>query len=754
MTPEQSSKPEEFRLPLELKTVLKTIRLKLVWIFVLAVFSAAFGVVAAFLLGSQKYESTTVLFYQPISSFVSDTFRIYQSVGEGTELTYEQGAGLVKLEDASKSLWNRVNMVKTLPNLEELRSRLSLEKTLEQLGSSIDVYVASDTDLMFISAQSDDPLEAKTIANTIRDIFMETNDRRISKELADQLANLQQQYDTASTELAAAQITFNEFIEQYNIRDINTEAPKYAAEMVDLELNLQKNKQQIEIYKQRVLKIKAAIAEATKSDIEEQQRMAEQQAQKSGLTPDEANNRIQQIMQSIEQIRTSRTNPVEQERLRTQLVIAENEYVRGLITRSEYETARFDYEMFLAQTQYSAEIEALNQQIDDIRSMTTVGISDSVASSEYLKLVRMSLLENELELIRSQMEYDVDSERYEYLKANYVNLPVITQNYIALRGRVSSLEAEASGLEKVLGQYQMIAEKDQSDFYVISDAVVPLYPLESNRKLIAIAATFVLFLLGFTILLITIVVDPRIKSAPDAKQKLNLPVIGVFPYQKYDRVLLPSSEKESAQIELYRIFARPLRLKYPQKGATFLITSTTKGEGKSTTGINLATVFGRQDEHVLLIDAQIRKSEQDDSPFPAFSQPPDSGIAHTEGLGEYLSYRVAESREIITQSILPGVDMIVKHDEAIIPDLLQSARMRELMQDLKEQYSVIIIEGPPVEECVDSEILTNYADAILFVTACDTMRPGEIQQALTRLKNTNIPIEGVVLTKVQSVYLS
>ena len=753
MTPEQSSKPEEFRLPLELKTVLKTLRLKLVWLFVLAVFAVACGVVAAFLLGSQKYEATTVLFYQPIESFIPDTFRIYQSVGEGTELTYEQGAGLVKFEDASKSLWNRVNMVKTLPNLEELRSQLDLERTLEQLGSAIDVYVASDTDLMFISAQSDDPLEAKTIANTIRDIFLSTNDRRVSKELADQLANLQQQSEAAASELTQAQTEFNAFIEKYNIRDINTEAPKYASEMVDLELNLQQNKQQIEIYKQRIIKVKNAIEVANQLDTEEQARLAQEAAQKAGLTPDEANNRIQQLMQSIEQVRTSRTNPVEQERLRTQLVIAENEYVRGLITRSEYETARFDYEMFLAQTQYSEEIEALNRQIDEIRSMTSVGVSDSVASSEYVKLVRMNLLENELELIRVEMEYEVDLERYEYLKANYVNLPVITQNYIALRGRMASLEAENSGLTKILGQYKMIAEKDQSDFYVISDAVIPLYPLESNRKLIAIAATFLVFLLGFVILLTTIVIDPRIKSAPDAKQKLNLPILGVFPFQKYDQTLLPGSGKESAQIELYRIFARPLRLKYPHRGATFLITSTTKGEGKSTTAINLATVFGRQDEHVLLIDAQIRKSEQD-SPFPAFSQPPESGIANTEGLGEFLSYRVAESHEIITQTILPGVDMIVKHDEAIIPDLLQSARMRELMQDLKERYSVIIIEGPPVEECVDTEILANYADTILFVTACDTMRPGRIQQALTRLKNTNIPIEGIVLTKVMSVYLT
>ncbi len=751
MAPESESKQEEFRLPLELKTVLKTLRLKLVWIFVIGVMACAVGLVAALLLGTQKYESTTVLFYQPIQSYVPDTFRIYQSVGEGTELTYEQGAGLIKFESPDTSLWNRVNMVKTLPNLERLRKNLSLERTIEQLGSSIKVTVARDTNLMFISAFSDDPEEARLIANTIRDIFLATNNSMIGKDLQERLSNLEQQFNAAQAELQAARREFSEYIERYNIRDISIETPKYASELVDLELTLGKNKQLIEIYKQRVVKIKEAIASANLL-VEEEQKKIEEETQKLGLTPDEANNKIQQLLQRIDELRKRITDPVEQERLRTQLIIAENEYVRGLISRSEFETARFNYEFFIAQNNYSEEIEFFKQQVDEIRAMTFVGRGDSVASSEYLKLIRVMLLENELELIKIKLQYVIDEERYAYLKSNYVGMPVIVQNYIVITGRVASLEAETRGLEKILNQYRMISAKEHSDFYIISDAVIPLYPQESNKKLIAIAVTFMVFLLAFTILLASIVMDQRIKSVGDAKQKLNKPILGSFPFVKYNQVLLPEGSKESQQIELYRIFARPLRLKYPKRGATFLITSTTQGEGKSTTAINLATVFGRQDEHVLLLDAQIRKTELA-SPFKTYCQPSESNNEHTKGLGEYLSYKVFDIQEIITHTILPGVDMIVKHDEAVIPDLLQSARMRELMEELKELYTIIIIEGPPVLECVDSEILTSYADTIIYITACDTMKPTIIQRSLKRLQNTEIPLEGIVLTKVMPVYI-
>ena len=751
MAEETASKQEEFRLPLELKTVLKTLSHKWVWILLICILALPVGVIAALLLGTQKYESTTVLFYQPIESYVPDTFKIYQSVGEGTELSYEQGAGLVKQDASDTSLWNKVNMVKTLPNLEDLRRTLSVAKTLDQLGSSISVNVARDTNLMFISATSEDPQQATLIANTIRDIFLSNNNSLISNEIQDRLVTLKMQFESASKELAMAKSEFKEFIELHNIRDIATESPKYASELVDLELSMDKNKQQVEIYKQRVIKIEEAIENANMSDLEEQKRQAE--ARSGGLTSDEANNKIQQISQKIDEIKANSTNPIDEERLEALYEIAENNYVRGLITRPEYETAKYAYESFLASHQYSEEIESLKAETEKVRAMTIVGGGDSVASSEYLKLVRVMLLENQLELIKLEMQYDIDQKRYDFLRKNYINLPELNQNYIVLTGRVASLEAETRGLEKVLTQFKIVAEKDHSDFYVISDAEVPLLPQDSNRKLIAVAVAFMVFLIGFSVLLILVIMDVRIKSAGDAKQKLQKPVLASFPFVRHSELLLPDKTRESAHIERYRILARPLRLKYPKSGATFLITSTADGEGKSTLAINLAAVFGRQDEHVLVIDAQIRKTDRK-SPFKPYDLHLDSDPAERKaGLGEYLSFMVADSGDLITPTSLSGVDMIIREGEAVVPDLLQSSRMRELMEELKQQYSIILIEGPPVGDTVDSEILANYADAILYVAACDTLKPNQITQSLSRLGSTKIPLEGIVLTKVMPVYV-
>jgi len=750
MNTEPSTNQEEFRLPIEFKTVLKTLRLKIWWLILILIIACGLGVGAALYLGTQQYESTTVLFYQPIESYVPDTFRIYQSIGEGTELTYEQGAGQQKIEVTENSIWNRVNMVKTQPNLEELRKRLGLERTLQQLGSSIDVYVASDTNLMFISAQSEDKEEAQRIANTIRDIFLETIDSRISEEISQQLQLIESQYSFSVQELAEAQQEFSDFISTYEIKDIETQTTAYAAELAELERSILEDQELIGIYEKRILRVEAEVASIEESTSETEEEVNEDDAT-IGITAEESALRIGQLDEKLESIRAEIVDPIELAQLKDRLTIAENEYVRGLISRSDYLTAYYEYQLLKAEVNKTEDIDRIENEMEAIRALPTKGTETDINDNEYLQQIKLLLIENELELIRLELQLDADKSRYEELTENYIDLPTLSQTYNTLNGEVIALQAENRGLEKILNSYKTIADSDHSEFYIISEAPVPLLPLESNKRIIAIAVAFVVFLVGFILILIRIVTDTRIKSSADAKQKLNMEVLATFPYLRNSSTLLPSEKHESAHIELYRIFARPLRLSHRKQGTTFLVTSSSKGEGKSTFAINLATVFGRQDEHVLILDAQIRSTGKP-SPLHTYCTP-ESLEEHPEGIGEYLSYKVASSEEIINQTTIPGVDIIVRNDKAVIPDLLQSARMAELMDELKQLYSIIIIEGAPVDECVDSEILTNYSDELLFVTACDTLRPAHIQKSLKRLKKTPTPPKGIILTKVRSVYL-
>ena len=412
MDSEPAVKQEEFRLPIELKTVLKTLLLKIWWLILIFILACALGVGAALYFGSQMYESTTVLFYQPIEAYVPDTFRIYQSIGEGTDLSYEQGAGQRRIEITDNSIWNRVNMVKTQPNLEELRKRLSLERTLQQLGSSIDVWVARDTNLMFISAQSEDQLESQLIANTIRDIFLDTINVRIAGEIREQFELIQKQSTASNQELEEAKQAFAEFIETYDIKDIETQTAAYASEIADLERAIREDENQIEVYQKRIDRVRAEVKSVEQSDLKKAEELKEEDAV-LGITADEAASRISQLNEKIESIRAEIVDPIELARLKDLLTIAESQYVRGLIPRSEYLSAYYEYELRRAQITKTEDIERVKQEMEAIRALPTRGTETNINDNEYLQKIKYTLLENEIELVGLELRIKSNKLRYE-----------------------------------------------------------------------------------------------------------------------------------------------------------------------------------------------------------------------------------------------------------------------------------------------------------------------------------------------------
>jgi capsular exopolysaccharide synthesis family protein len=732
MEQEIEKKPQEFHLPIELKTVLKAVKLKFLWLVALAILSVGIGAAAALFFGTQNYRTATVLMYQPIESFVTDTFRIYQGMGEGTDLSYEHGAGLVKTDSRSKSLYSQVSLVKTLPNLERLRQELELNRSLSQVGSSIDVDYSNDSNLMLISGKSESAVGSMLIANTMRDIFLESSNRMVAQDLETRMRNLQMQYDAATTALEAAQKEFREFSANFNIRDIGVENQKAVNEIMNLELSLPKSKQQIETLRLQIEKINLAISTATDTE-EEYRRQQEAEAQALAL--------------ELEALAAA-------EQAAEQAALAQKQQAAEASAADPAAASTSPSAPSAPSASTGDSLQPAISRTSQIGQITEYQ-SEYSALSDYIKLTTIKLLEKELDLIAVESAYSINKEQYAHLVEKYKDLPEISQKYTSLAGLLASLEAETRGLEKVLSQFEIITRTEYSDFFIVSDAEIPLFPQASNRKLIAAAGAVVSFLIGFSFLLLGIVLDTRLKSTGDAVQKLQKRVLGEFPFERSARKLLPVGQAESSQIERYRILARPLRKAFTDRNVVFLMTSAAAGEGKSTTAINLAAVYGRQDERVLLIDAQIRRT-QEDSLLRTLLIPPGEGELDKplKGLGEYLSYQVFDYDEIITQTQLPGVDMIVGLDVAVIPDLLQSARMQELMDALKEQYTVIIIEGPPVAESVDTEILSYYSDTIILVSACGMLNPEKIRRAIKRLENAECPMEGLILTKVLPAFLT
>ncbi len=171
---------------------------------------------------------------------------------------------------------------------------------------------------------------------------------------------------------------------------------------------------------------------------------------------------------------------------------------------------------------------------------------------------------------------------------------------------------------------------------------------------------------------------------------------------------------------------------------TILITSTTKGEGKTLTAINLAISISREvAQTVLLVDADLR--------HPTVQKYFDLKVE--VGLSDYLLHDIPIPDLLIN----PGIDkLIILPGGKAIPgstEILGSPKMAELVQEMKTRYKdrYLIFDCSPLLVNPDSLIFSSYVDGIILVVEAGKTTTDQVKKAMEFLKGRNLL--GTVLNK-------
>jgi non-specific protein-tyrosine kinase len=180
-------------------------------------------------------------------------------------------------------------------------------------------------------------------------------------------------------------------------------------------------------------------------------------------------------------------------------------------------------------------------------------------------------------------------------------------------------------------------------------------------------------------------------------------------------------------------------------GNSILVTSANPYEGKTFTSINLGVSIAKEfDRTVLIIDADIRRPTRQHTDFSTsfFS------LKIEKGLSDYLEGS-ADIEEIL---INPGIDKLTLIPGGIpvdnSPELLNSSRMRKMMQEIKNRYPadrLVIVDGPAFLHFPDALILNRYVDGVLPVVEAEKTAAEDLKKMMKNLSEFNIL--GVVLNK-------
>lgn len=184
-------------------------------------------------------------------------------------------------------------------------------------------------------------------------------------------------------------------------------------------------------------------------------------------------------------------------------------------------------------------------------------------------------------------------------------------------------------------------------------------------------------------------------------------------------------------------FVLPIGEKCPIIG----ITSSTRGEGKSTTSINLSYVLAEKGSKVLLMDGDLR--------LPSIAKKLE--IENKKGLLELLLGKPIQLEDF-RSSLLDNWYILTSGEIPPNPsELLGSGRMEKVLAELRESFDYIVIDLPPVNIVSDAVSVSRLISGMLVVMREDYTERKELENCIRQLELSNVKILGCVMTCSKSL---
>ncbi|MEK4486908.1 CpsD/CapB family tyrosine-protein kinase [Psychrobacillus sp. FSL H8-0484] len=202
------------------------------------------------------------------------------------------------------------------------------------------------------------------------------------------------------------------------------------------------------------------------------------------------------------------------------------------------------------------------------------------------------------------------------------------------------------------------------------------------------------------------------------------------------RKLVTSVSPKSIVSEQFRTIRTNINFSMQDRGLkTLLFTSSSIGEGKSTTAANVAIVFAKEGKRVLLIDSDLRKPTMHYTFHKSISP----------GLTNLLSGHVI-LEQIVKRTGVSGLYLITCGPIPSNPaELLGSSSMDTFIKEAKENYDMIIFDAPPALSVSDAQILSNKCDGTILVISSGATDKGNVVKAKEVLQASNANIIGTIL---------
>lgn len=312
-------------------------------------------------------------------------------------------------------------------------------------------------------------------------------------------------------------------------------------------------------------------------------------------------------------------------------------------------------------------------------------------------------------------------------------IPARTIEEVRLRRNADLKEQTYTALQQRFDQARLAAEATVPDVRVLDPAVVPQRPIKNTAPRLLLFGLIAGLALGMVGAVVMDRMDSKVRYPEQVSRELGLPILGVLPHL---RTKEPGEVVEALRgLRLNVIHEYGAGAGQPLQ---FTITSPGPGDGKTFLSSNLALALADGGHRTLLVDADIRR-----------------GTLHRRlkmnrqpGLSDYLLGQ-ATADEIVQQTAYPRLSLIgcgTRTQRA--PELLDSPEMIALLDRVRGEYDVVLIDSPPLTAGVDPFVLGTLTGSLVVVLRTGHSNRNITGAKLDMLQRLPIRLLGAVLNDV------
>lgn len=664
--------------------------------------------------GSDLSSLLTTTYGIGVGSTIANELQILRSVKLSYELAHRINE--IEFDESGRKLpilWRSYLNDSTTTSIDTVAMRFREKINFQQVDPA--------ADLVRIIFESPSPEEAALIVNMTMDTYSYLSSDQNRTMALSALSFLSNEKSKIDTLLQVTEDSLRLFMNRTNLIAIDAQAEELIRKVSDIEVQ----KQTVEI---SLVGVTSAI-DQYESQLDE-------------IKPGLANQYSDAIGPIIE---------------RYQYALSELETEKLLYKTKNAGISLSNPELSRIQTEIDAvkeEINLLTQKLLSSDSNLSLSFANRGDGTVTRRIAELSgnLIDLNVEKAQFETQRDVLESYFLDLDTQFQSLP---DEIIELAGLKRDVKINEELYLLVSNQYAEMSLWEKTQFGLgrpLDYARIPLKPVKPKKKIITIIGFLLGGILGVGIVLIKELINDKIKSTDDLKN-YKFPILGTIPDfsildglnsnerqyiddKSVSNQLITFLDHISPISEAYRrlrinvIYANP-----DKKYKVVMVTSATKGEGKSTVAANLAVTFSEAEKSVLIIDLDLRRPTQ----HKIFGENKEPGL--TDSL-----FETVKISDITKTTIAPNVDLITVGKKTPEPaSVLDSKRLKQFIDKLSERYDHIILDTAPYGIISDSASLLRLVDGIVVVSRFNVTTKRELSFTLQGLQHLNADVLGIVL---------